>query len=312
VDEWEEHRIVVPEDAAGTRLDRFAAASLEGSRQKVMEAIDQGLVRVDGRRARKGQPVEAGQVVTVRLPRAGEALVPQPEQPLDVVFEDASIVVVSKPSGVPTHPLQAGETGTLANALVARFPDCGAAGLDPREGGVAHRLDTPTSGLLVAARTRDAWEALRAQFAARTVRKEYLALAAGAVYGPVEVEVPIGSDPGTPGRMRTVVQERLAERKNARDAHTLVEVERRFPGWTLVRCTITTGVMHQIRVHLAHLGSPVAGDDLYGGARPKGLHRLFLHAARLAFAHPVTGAPLDFESPLPPDLDEILRSLGAR
>jgi len=310
VDDWEEHRFVVPDDAAGTRLDRFAAAALSGSRQKVMEAIDKGLVRVDGRRAKKGQPVEAGQEVVVRLPRAGEALVPQPELPLEVVYEDEAVVVVSKASGVPTHPLEAGERGTLANALVARFPGCAGAGLDPREGGAAHRLDAPTSGLLVAARSREAWEDLRAQFAARTVRKEYLALAAGAVFGPVEVEVPIGADPGTPGRMRTVVQERLAERKNAREAHTLVEVERRFPGWTLVRCTITTGVMHQIRVHLAHLGSPVAGDDLYGGARPRGLHRLFLHASRLAFTHPTTGAPLDFESPLPPELDDVLRGLA--
>lgn len=310
MDDWEEHRFVVPDDAAGTRLDRFAAAALSGSRQKVMEAIDQGLVRVDGRRAKKGQPVEAGQEVVVRLPRAGEALVPQPELPLEVVYEDEAVVVVSKPSGMPTHPLEAGERGTLANALVARFPECAGAGLDPREGGVAHRLDAPTSGLLVAARSRGAWEDLRGQFAARTVRKEYLALAAGAVFGPVEIEVPIGSDPGTPGRMRTVVQERLAERKNAREAHTLVDVERRFPGWTLVRCTITTGVMHQIRVHLAHLDSPVAGDDLYGGARPRGLHRLFLHAARLAFTHPTTGAPLDFESPLPPELDEVLRGLA--
>lgn len=309
MEDWEEHTLRVPEEAAGQRLDRFAAGALSGSRQKVMDAIERGLVRVDGRRARKGQPVEAGQVVEVRLPRAAAGPLPQPELPLEVIFEDPHVVVVSKASGLPTHPLEAGETGTLANALVARFPECVGAGRDPREGGVAHRLDAPTSGLVVAARSREAWEGLREQFAARTVRKEYLALAAGTVFGPVEVEVPIGADPGTPGRMRTVVQERLAERKNAREAHTLIEVERRFPGWTLVRCTITTGVMHQIRVHLAHLGNPVAGDDLYGGARPRGLHRLFLHAERLAFAHPMTGEPLDFRAPLPRDLEEVLASL---
>ncbi|HEY0840195.1 MAG TPA: RluA family pseudouridine synthase [Vulgatibacter sp.] len=310
MEEWDVHTLRVPEEAAGQRLDRFAASALEGSRQKVMDAIERGLVRVDGRRARKGQPVAAGQVVEVRLPRVAAGPVPQPELPLEVIFEDPHLVVVSKPSGAPTHPLEPGETGTLANALVARYPECSAAGRDPREGGVAHRLDAPTSGLVVAARSRGAWEGLREQFAARTVRKEYLALAAGAVFGPVEVEVPIGADPGTPGRMRTVVQERLAQRKNAREAHTLVEVERRWPGWTLVRCVITTGVMHQIRVHLAHLGSPVAGDDLYGGARPQGLHRLFLHAERLAFDHPVSGVPLDLRSPLPRDLEQVLEALG--
>ncbi|HWV38164.1 MAG TPA: RluA family pseudouridine synthase [Vulgatibacter sp.] len=309
--ELEEHRLVVPDGDAGARLDRWAAAALGESRRKVMAAIERGHVRVDGRRARKGQPVEPGQEIVVRLPRPGEALVPQPELPLPVVHEDEAVVVVSKPSGMPTHPLEAGERGTLANALVARFPECAGAGRDPREGGVAHRLDTPTSGLVVAARSREAWEDLRAQFTARTVRKEYLALAAGAIRGRVEVEVPIGADPGNPGRMRAVPEERLAERTNAREAHTLVEVVRRFPGWTLMRCTITTGVMHQIRVHLAHLGSPVAGDDVYGGAAPRGLRRLFLHATRLAFAHPVTGAALDLRLPLPPELDEVLRSLEA-
>ncbi len=306
----EEKRAEVPAEAAGTRLDKFVADAFGVPRHRAMEAIEAGHVRVDGRRARKGNPVQQGQLVSVRLPAPASPPEPQPDLPLRVVHEDPDFVVVDKPSGWPTHPLEAGEKGTLANALVARWPECATAAPDVREGGVAHRLDTPTSGLVVAARNRESWEALRAQFAARTVRKEYLALAAGAVFGPVSVDVPIGSDPGTPGRARTVPQERMLERKSAREAHTLVEVERRFAGWTLVRCTITTGVMHQIRVHLSHLGSPVAGDDLYGGARPEGLHRLFLHATLLGFAHPRTGEPLVFEAQLPADLQAILDSLG--
>lgn len=307
---FEEHRLVVTEAHAGQRLDRYLAGALGISRQRAMEAIAAGRVRIDGRRARKGDPVAAGQEVVAQVEPPPEPPVPQPELPLAVVHEDPDFVVVDKPSGWPTHPLARGEHGTLANALVARYPECSEASPDVREGGVAHRLDTPTSGLVVAARSRESWEALRRQFAERRVRKEYLALAAGAVFGPVEIDVPIGADPGTPGKARTVVQERLRERKGAREAHTLVEVERRFAGWTLVRCTITTGVMHQIRVHLAHLGTPVAGDDLYGGARPAGLHRLFLHATRLGFAHPRTGEPLLFEAPLPPELEAVLASLA--
>ena len=306
----EEQQAQVPAEAAGTRLDKFVADAFGVPRHRAMEAIEAGHVRVDGRRARKGNPVQPGQQVSVRLPAPPAPPEPQPELALRVVHEDPDFVVVDKPSGWPTHPLAPGEKGTLANAIVARFPECAQAAADAREGGVAHRLDTPTSGLVVVARNRAAWDALRAQFAARSVRKEYLALAAGAVFGPVSVDVPIGADPGTPGKARTVVQERLLERKSAREAHTLVEVERRFAGWTLVRCTITTGVMHQIRVHLAHLGSPVAGDDLYGGARPEGLHRLFLHATRLGFAHPVTGEALVFDAPLPAELAAVLERLA--
>ncbi len=306
----EEKRLQVPADAAGTRLDKFVADALGVPRHRVMAAIEAGHVRVGGRRAKKGAPVEAGQEVTVALPPAATPPEPQPELPLRVVFEDPDFVVVDKPSGWPTHPLESGEKGTLANALVARYPECAEAAPDVREGGVAHRLDTPTSGLVVAARNRATWDALRQQFTERSVRKEYLALAAGAVFGPVEVTVPIGSDPGTPGKARAVAQERLLERKGAREAHTLVEVEKRLVGWTLVRCTITTGVMHQIRVHLGHLGNPVAGDDLYGGARPEGLHRLFLHATRLGFLHPRTGEALLFEAPLPPDLQAVVDALA--
>ncbi|AKU89763.1 RluA family pseudouridine synthase [Vulgatibacter incomptus] len=303
MDEFVDHRLEVSAEAAG-RLDRFVASSLGRSRRFAMDAIERGLVAVDGRRARKGDLVRTGQQVSVRVPRL--ELVPQPELPLEVVYEDASVVVVSKPSGVPTHPLRAGERGTLANALAGRWPECASASRDPREGGVAHRLDTPTSGLVVAARDRASWESLRRQFSERTVRKEYLALASGRLSGPVMVDTPIAGQ----GRMRAVEDEGLVESGEAREAHTRVVVERAFDRWTLVRCVITTGVMHQIRVHLAHLGCPVAGDDRYGGPSPEGLERLFLHSAALGFDHPVTGERLEFESPLPSDLAACLANLA--
>lgn len=307
--DFEEHRLEVPAECEGLRLDRFAASTTRASRRRIVEAIEQGNVRVDGRRARKGESVSAGQVVIVRLPRGGAHPIPQPELDLAVVHEDPDFLVVSKPSGAPTHPLEPGELGTLANAIVARYPECAEASDDPREGGVAHRLDTPTSGLVVVARTRDAWRTLREQFGERSVRKEYLALATGEIPGPVEVTVPIGGDPASSGKMEAIAQAHLLRRRNVREAHTIVEVERRFAGWTLARCIITTGVMHQIRVHLAHLGHPVAGDDRYGGESPEGLHRLFLHAAVLGFRHPSSGEALCFEAPLPPELAAVLDSL---
>jgi 23S rRNA pseudouridine1911/1915/1917 synthase len=305
-----ERTVTVPPDAAGKRLDRFLADVLGIPRRRVMAAFESGDVRVGGRRAKKGEPVEPGREIHVRLPPPPAPPEPEPDLPLAVVHADDAIVVVEKPAGRPTHPLVPGERGTLANALVARFADCAEAGGDLREAGFAHRLDTETSGLIVAARTRAAWDALRAQLTARTVEKEYLALAAGSVFGPVEVTAPIGKEPGGAGKMAAAADDRAAVKLGAREAHTLIEVERRFPGWTLVRCRISTGVTHQIRVHLAHLGSPVAGDDLYGGARPEGLHRMFLHATRLAFDHPVTGERVTITSPLPPELQRVLDRLA--
>jgi 23S rRNA pseudouridine1911/1915/1917 synthase len=306
-----EHTVTVPPEAAGQRLDKFLADALGVPRRRVMAAFEKGDVRVGRRRAKKGEPAEPGRGITVRLPPPPAPPEPQPELPLSVVFSDDAVVVVEKPAGWPTHPLAPGEKGTLANALVARFPDCAEAGADLREAGFVHRLDTETSGLIVAARNREAWEALRSQLTARTVEKDYLALAAGSVFGPIEVNVPIGKEPGTPGKMAAAADDRAAVRLDAREARTLVEVERRFPGWTLVRCRIETGVTHQIRVHLSHLGSPVAGDDLYGGARPAGLHRMFLHATRLSFDHPVTGKRVTFASPLPPELQRVVDALAA-
>lgn len=303
---WEEHRFVVPSDAAGTRLDLFVASALGTSRRQSAGAIEDGRVWVEGRPGRKGEAVDAGQVVIARVPSGDRSPVPQPELPLRLWLRDPSFLVVEKESGLPTHPLEPGETGCAANAWMARFPECATAGLDPREAGAVHRLDTPTSGLLVVARNRSAWEALRRQFADREPERAYLALVAGDFGEDRWIDRPLERSPGAPGQMRPA-----RDPEAGRPARTRVEVERRLGAgaFTLLRCHLDTGVMHQIRVHLASEGFPIAGDARYGGPKLPGLDRLFLHATALRFSHPTTGEEVRVESPLPDELHALLSRL---
>ncbi len=221
---------------------------------------------------------------------------------------DAHVVLADKPAGMPSHPLKPGETGTAANALVARFPELASVGAAPREGGLVHRLDIDTSGLLLAARTEPAYAALRAQFGARAVEKGYLALVAGELHAGGEIDVPLAHDPHDPRKVRAASDPEWAEAHRARPASTRFTPVERRPGFTLVDVEIATGVLHQIRAHLAFIGHPLAGDSLYGGPHLPGLSRHFLHAARLAFAHP-DGTRPRFDSPLPPDLSSVLEAL---
>lgn len=297
---------VVPEGAAG-RLDKAVAQLFAVSRRRAMEWIAEGRVRVDGRRAPKGQPVRSGARISVELPPP-EAPVPQPELPLAIVHADEHIVVADKPAGMPSHPLKPGERGTAANALVARFPELASVGPAPREGGLVHRLDTDTSGLLLAARTGEAHAALRAQFAARSVEKGYLALVAGELHAGGEISLPLAHDPHDDRKVRAASDPEWAELHGARPALTRFAPLERRGGFTLLEVEIATGVLHQIRAHLAFLGHPLAGDALYGGPELPGLSRHFLHAARLAFAHP-DGTRAKFQSPLPPDLAAAFAAL---
>jgi 23S rRNA pseudouridine1911/1915/1917 synthase len=299
----------VPADASPTRLDRYLADALGVSRAKVMEAFAKGEVRVDGRRARKADKVVPGSQVTAALSAGPTPPVAQPELPLQVLLEDPAFLVLGKPAGVPTHPLEEGERGTLANALAARFPECTAASDDPRECGFAHRLDVETSGVIAAARTAPAWRALRDLFGARKVDKRYLALVGGAPGEGGEIDLPIAHHPRNPRRMLACPSEEDAERLKARPALTTYRVIERLGDFSLVEVRIPTGVMHQIRVHLAAVGAPVAGDDLYGGPAFPGLTRQFLHARRLELPHPLSGLPVVAEAPLPPELDGLLTRL---
>lgn len=299
-----------PLDAATERLDRAVAQLFGVSRVRAMDWIAEGRVRVDGKRGPKSQPVAPGAQVSVELPPP-DAPIGQPELAIRVVHADAHVVVADKPAGMPSHPLKPGETGTAANAVVGRFPELAdvLSGPAQREGGLVHRLDTDTSGLLLFARTKAAHALLRAQFTAHTVEKGYLALVAGELHAGGEIDLPLAHDPHDSRKVRAASDPTWALEHNARMAHTTFSPVERRAGLTLVEVTITTGVLHQIRAHLAFIGHPVVGDALYEGPQLPGLGRHFLHAAKLGFSHP-DGSQARFESPLPPELAAAWASLA--
>lgn len=298
---------IVPVDALPDRLDKAVAKLFGVTRGRAMDWIAEGRVKVNGLRAPKGAPAEPGAVISVALPPPDQP-VPQADLAIRIVHADNCVVVADKPAGMASHPLKPGERGTAANALVGRFPELAQVGPQPREGGLVHRLDTDTSGLLLAARTDAAHAMLRAQFAARTVEKGYLALVAGELHAGGEIALPLFHDPRDPRKMLAASDPEYAELHGARPALTTFAPVERRSGFTLLDVGIATGVMHQIRAHLSFIGHPLAGDELYGGPPLPGLDRHFLHAARLGFAHP-DGSRAHFESPLPPELSETFRAL---
>lgn len=286
---------------AGERLDAFVQRSVPGlSRRLVQRLIAEGDVRVNARRARKGTRLRDGDQVTVPELRG---LTPEPALPLAIVYEDPHLVVVDKPGGMPSHALDPRQRGTMAAALLAHYPELVEVG-DALAPGLVHRLDGGTSGLLVAARTVAAYDALRATFRAHVVEKRYLALvaAAGEVCGG-HINTPLAHDPRDRRRM-------IAAPPGARawPAATTVESVTTLAGRALVAATIRTGVTHQVRVHLALLGHPVLGDLLYGGppaTLPPGRHAL--HATELSLPHPADGRRLVLRSALPVELEALLR-----
>jgi len=293
--------VEVPPDAAGQRLDVWLAGALGLSRAEVKELLESGAVRQGGRRIRKGDRTVAGARLEVELPSADLRPVPEPDAPLTVLHADALLVAVDKPAGWPSHPLLPDERGTVVNALVARYPELPDASEDPREGGLVHRLDTETSGVLLAARTRPAWEAVRAAFDRREVDKRYLAAVSGPIADAGEIDLPL--------RHRADHVE-PAPAGGGREASSRFRVLSRKGDLSLVEVRILTGVLHQIRAHLAAIGAPVLGDALYGGRPVPGLERFFLHAASLGLEHPGTGRPITFDAPLPPELGAALGTLG--
>jgi 23S rRNA pseudouridine1911/1915/1917 synthase len=313
----ERHELVASEEDAGRRLDAWLAASLPGlSRARLQALIESGRVRVDGAAARAALRVRAGQNAVVEVPPAAAAE-PRPQDiPLAVVHEDAHLLVVDKPAGLVVHPGAGSEDGTLVNALLGRVKDLSGIGGVLRPG-IVHRLDRGTSGLLVVAKDDATHRALVGQFASRTVEKEYLALVLGVPPRPGgEVAAPIGRDP--------VHRQKMSVRApRGREARTSWAVEERLDGATLLRVRIHTGRTHQIRVHLASIGHPVAGDAVYGGTRTPpsrraaarevlaSLERPALHSARLSFTHPASGERVTFVSPLPKDLSDALERLRA-
>jgi 23S rRNA pseudouridine1911/1915/1917 synthase len=294
---------------AGLRLDVLLVRRVEGmSRAKARRMIQDGLVRVNGRRARKGSRVARGDgVALAELPRPTDFTpAPAPEVPLVVVHEDPHLVIVDKPAGLPTHPLRPHERRTLANALLARYPEMAHVGYARREPGILHRLDNDTSGLLLAARSEAAFERLREQLRAGAIDKRYLALVDGLATAPSVVDVPIAPHPSDPRRVHPCVDEADRRLPAARPARTEISSARPLRGCTLLEVRATVAVRHQIRAHLASVGHPLVGDWLYGGSPLEAPSRHFLHASSLALSHPVTGQALRVRSELPPELAAVV------
>jgi 23S rRNA pseudouridine1911/1915/1917 synthase len=291
--------LTVGDDDAGTRLDRFLAQPL-GSRSRAVGLIDAGRVTVDGAARQKRYALEVGSVVVVAAadgPVPGTVAVADDSVPYTIAYEDEHLLVIDKPAGVVVHPAAGHRTGTLAQALSG----VAAGGPDGSRAGIVHRLDRDTSGLIVVARSDVVHRALTRLLAARELRREYLALVDGRPEARTgTIDAPIGRD----RRDRT---QQSIDTDVPREARTHFEIERMLPGSTLLRVVLETGRTHQIRVHLAAIGHPVCGDPQYGVAGRYGLRRQFLHAARLTFPHPVTGAEVDVHSELPADLVAALR-----
>lgn len=305
----------VDEADAGGRLDAFLVRHVPGlSRAGARRVLEAGHVRVNGRRApRGGVALEVGDRVTLAeappptfTPRAPDGSVP-----LVVVYEDEALVIVDKPAGVPTHPLRPEEAATLVNALLAAHPEMAGVGYSPREPGIVHRLDNETSGLLIAARTAAAFDALRAALRTGAIEKRYEIVVEGSLPHDLRViDAPLAKHPR--GSRRVVAHLAGPIPTSARAART--EVLSTAPvGRELTRAIVRASVAkrHQIRAHFAAIGHPLVGDTLYGGGHREPLGRHYLHACALAFDHPVTGARVEVEAPRPPELERFLEEHDA-
>lgn len=296
-----EGRFAVRPDEAGARLDVILAARAGLSRSAAQRLIEEGRVTVDGRRARKRHELRLGEDVVWQRPPEPSAALTAEHVPCDIVYEDDWLMVVDKPPGVVVHPAPGHEHGTLAQGLVEH----GARGGHELRPGIVHRLDKDTSGLLIVAKGDHAYQALVAAMERRDIKRVYVTLLRGDLpQDDGTIDAPIGRHVRDRKRMSL-------HTTAGKPAVTHFRVLGRAAGYTLMRVRLETGRTHQIRVHFAALGYPVAGDVQYGGReRPESLSRQFLHAAQLAFPHPEDGRQMSFASPLPPDLRAFLAGLG--
>lgn len=295
--------VTVPDELVGERLDRVVAVLGEMSRSAARDLLDDEEVTVDGRALPPRARLSAGQVVSFPPPVSGPSLRAEPVE-FEVVYEDEEVMVVDKPAGLVVHPGAGRSEGTLAAGILHRHPEVEGVGQEDRWG-VVHRLDRDTSGLLVVALSTAAYDSLTDQVAARTMEREYLALVDGLFPVPTgTVDAPLTRDPARPTRRRVE-----AGGRPARTHYSLVR-EYQTAGVSLLRVRLETGRTHQIRVHLAAIDHPLAGDGLYRpGPDRVEVPRLFLHATHLGFTHPGTKDRLDFESALPSDLARVLDAL---
>jgi 23S rRNA pseudouridine1911/1915/1917 synthase len=297
---------------AASRADRLLADALAGfSRRRIQAFLEEGRIRINGRRVRKGDVVPAEPELTIEIELPAEDELPAELEPaITVLYEDDACVALDKPPLRPGHALRSGERGTVANFLAARFPECLFASERALDGGLVHRLDTETSGVLLAARSHEAWLALRAQFRERSVRKRYLALVAGLLSQAGTIERAIEADPKSHRRVRVLAPGKGSER--AREAVTRYEVVSCYEAHTLLAVEIDTGFRHQIRAHLGAIGHPIVGDRVYAArnAPPLSAPRHLLHASAIEIVSPATGRRVMVESPLPQDFSAVLKTLG--
>ena len=295
---------------AGQRLDalllaRFPAATRAFSRQ----AIECGNVLVNNRPCLKGQKLRAGdRVAIVHLKEeCDNRVLPDAAVPVRIVFEDGHLLAANKPAGMPVHPLTCEETGTLMNGLVARYPELAGLGDQPLMAGALHRIDTGTSGLVLAARTQAAFDALRAQFEAQEVEKVYLALVEGHVAVPGHLSHELAHHPSHPCCLMVDARSLVAPDRRLR-AETRYKPLELIGRYTLLEVTIHTGVTHQIRCQLALGGMPIVNDSLYGAKPVEGCTRHFLHAYEARFRHPANNQPCRIQAPLTEDFQSLIIS----
>ncbi|MDH5294465.1 MAG: RluA family pseudouridine synthase [Acidimicrobiia bacterium] len=296
-------RYVVPADLDGERADKVVAVLGDMSRAEARAVVDSGDVTVGDSPVGPSTRLSAGTELTFAVPERPDILVPS-EVALDLVYVDPHVVVVDKPSGLVVHPVGGRVQPSVAAGLLHAFPEIRGVGEDPRWG-IVHRLDRDTSGLLVAARTNEAHKRLSSAIRRREIERDYLALVDGTFEVPRgTIDAPVAADPNRP-RRRIVSP-------FGKPSRTHYRVRCGWPNMavSLVDVTLETGRTHQIRVHFAAIEHPVIGDRWYGRPAKVDAPRVFLHAARLRFAHPVTGEPIDVSSPLPADLAGVLETLG--
>ena len=300
--------ITLTADESSARLDRFVVEALpELTRGLVQRLIDDGAVTVNDKPSKASYKIRPGDALVVHIPPPPPAGAQAESIPLDIVYEDAGLIVIHKPAGMVVHPAAGHTSGTLVNALLAHFPELRDVGEENRSG-IVHRLDRDTSGLILVAKTRAAHENLQRQFKSRSVAKVYVALVEGHLAPPQGlIDVPIGRDKQQRKRMAAILDGRPS-----RTAFKAIEFfDKGGQHYTLVEVRPQTGRTHQIRVHLAWLKFPIVGDTVYGRRRKTTLplRRHFLHAQSLTFRLPSTGQEVTFTAPLPSDLAAVLESL---
>jgi 23S rRNA pseudouridine1911/1915/1917 synthase len=294
-------------NATGERLDHYLVRTGHAaSRRDARAMVQRGAVMLNGRRGIKGAIVRAGDNVEVEAPAQLAAIEPDDYAPIEVLFEDAALIVVNKIGGVPCHPLRPGERAAMMNAVVSRFPETADLGDKPVEGGLIHRLDNGTSGALMIARTVDALATLRGALRTGAIKRKYLALVNGNLKTPLMLNAPIAHHPKNPRRMIVVADEAERAKLAARPALTRIEPQRRIGNFTLVAVTPSSGVRHQIRAHLASAGFPIVGDELYGGpAALMHAGRFWLHLSEIELVSPASGT-VKISAPLPDDLARLI------